>query len=101
MVTSGQRADEVFDPSPDLLLPPLSPRQELAILARALYREGYEEHIAGHISYKQPDGTLLVNPYHLRWDEVRAEHICRIDLERPAGPGHLAWFAPPRLLRRR
>ena len=70
-----------FEPSPDCLLPTLSPRAELAILARALYREGYEEHIAGHISYKQPDGTFLVNPYHLRWDEVRAKHICRIDLD--------------------
>lgn len=71
----------MFEPSPDQLLPDLSPRAELAILARALCREGYEEHIAGHISYKQPDGSLLVNPYHLRWDEVRAEHICRIDLD--------------------
>ena len=60
-----------FEPSPDQILPPLTPRAELACLARALYREGYEEHIAGHISYKQPDGTLLVNPFHLRWDEVR------------------------------
>ena len=64
-----------FDPSPDLLLPPLSPRQELAILARALHREGYEEHIAGHLSYKQSDGTLLVNPYHLRWDELQAKAV--------------------------
>lgn len=71
----------VFDPSPDELLPPLSPRAELAVLARALYREGYDDHISGHISYKQPDGTLLVNPYHLRWDEVRAEHVMRIDLD--------------------
>jgi ribulose-5-phosphate 4-epimerase/fuculose-1-phosphate aldolase len=52
----------------------------LAILARALWREGYDDHISGHISYKQPDGSLLVNPYHLRWDEVRAEHVMRIDL---------------------
>src|SRR6059058_5659437 len=74
--TGGAR---VFEPSPDLIAPPLTPRQELAVLARALYREGYEEHIAGHISYKQADGTLLVNPFHLRWDELRAEHVCRID----------------------
>jgi phosphohistidine phosphatase len=26
--------------------------------------------------------------------------VCRIDLEAPNGPGHLVWFAPPRLLRR-
>ena len=79
-----------FEPSPTEILPPLSPRAELACLARALYREGYEEHIAGHISYKQPDGTLLVNPFHLRWDEVRAEHICRIDLDGNVLEGE--WF---------
>ena len=73
--------DVRFEPSPEELIPTLSPRAQLAVLARALYREGYEEHIAGHISYKQPDGTLLVNPYHLRWNELRASHICRIDLD--------------------
>jgi ribulose-5-phosphate 4-epimerase/fuculose-1-phosphate aldolase len=80
-VRADERFGAGFDPTPDVLVPPLSPRAELAVLARALYREGYEEHIAGHISYKQPDGTLLVNPYHLRWDEVRARHVCRIDLD--------------------
>ena len=80
----------VFDPRPDLLLPPLTPRAQLAVLARALYREGYEEHIAGHISVKQPDGTLLVNPYHLRWDELRAGHVCRIDLDGNVLEGE--WF---------
>ena len=55
-----------------------------------MYREGYEEHIAGHISAKQPDGTLLVNPYHLRWDELRASHVCRIDLDGNVLEG--AWF---------
>jgi L-fuculose-phosphate aldolase len=81
---------DVFDPRPDLLVPELSPRQQLAVLARALHREGYEEHIAGHISVKQPDGTLLVNPYHLRWDELRAEHVCRIDLDGKVLEGD--WF---------
>jgi L-fuculose-phosphate aldolase len=81
MEVDGQVAEQGFEPTPDCLLPVLSPRAELAVLARALYREGYEEHIAGHISYKQPDGTLLVNPFHLRWDEVRAKHVCRIDLD--------------------
>ena len=87
--TSASRSGR-FEPSPTEILPPLTPRAELACLARALYREGYEEHIAGHISYKQPDGTLLVNPFHLRWDEVRAEHICRIDLDGNVLEGE--WF---------
>lgn len=62
-------------------LPPLSRRAEVALLARALFREGYDDHLAGHITYRQPDGTLLVNPWGLTWDEVTASDIMRIDLE--------------------
>jgi L-fuculose-phosphate aldolase len=60
-------------------LPDLSPRQELALLARILHREGYDDHLAGHITYKQPDDTLLVNPFGLTWDELRAADVMRID----------------------
>ena len=49
-------------------LPPLTPQAELALLARTLFRYGYDANLAGHITYKQPDGTLLVNPYGLTWD---------------------------------
>jgi ribulose-5-phosphate 4-epimerase/fuculose-1-phosphate aldolase len=61
------------------LLPPLTQKAELALLCRALYREGYADHIAGHISIKQPDGTLLVNPWELAWDEVTASDMIRVD----------------------
>jgi ribulose-5-phosphate 4-epimerase/fuculose-1-phosphate aldolase len=60
-------------------LPELSPQAELALLARMLHREGYDDHLAGHITYRQPDGTLLVNPYGLPWDEVCASDMMRID----------------------
>jgi phosphohistidine phosphatase len=33
--------------------------------------------------------------------EFRKGGVCRIDLEGPAGPGRLVWFATPRLLRAR
>lgn len=62
-------------------LPELSPAQELALLARVLYREGYDDHLAGHITYKQADGTFLVNPFGLAWDEVRASDIMRMDAD--------------------
>jgi ribulose-5-phosphate 4-epimerase/fuculose-1-phosphate aldolase len=61
------------------LLPDLTPRAELALLCRVLFQEGYNDHIAGHISYKQPDGTLLMNPWELAWDEVCADDVLRID----------------------
>src|SRR5438270_13081648 len=62
-------------------LPELSPRQEVALLARILYREGYDDHLAGHITLKLDDDTLLVNPFGMPWDEVRAADIMRIDLD--------------------
>src|SRR5205085_7412470 len=40
-----------------------------------------DDHLAGHISYKQPDGTFLVNPGELTWDEVTAEDVMRIDID--------------------
>jgi ribulose-5-phosphate 4-epimerase/fuculose-1-phosphate aldolase len=59
----------------------LTPAQELALLARVLFREGYDDHLAGHITYKQQDGTFLVNPFGLPWDEVCASDVMRMDAE--------------------
>lgn len=55
-----------------------TPTQELALLLRMLHRAGYNDHIAGHVTYRQPDGTLLLNPRELTWDEVCAGDIVRI-----------------------
>jgi len=89
-----------YRPKPDALLPDLSPHEELVLLARTLWREGYDDHLAGHITYKQPDGTFLCNPWYLLWCEIRPEDVIRIDLDGnvlegdwpvPAGiPLHLA-----------
>jgi ribulose-5-phosphate 4-epimerase/fuculose-1-phosphate aldolase len=68
-----------FSPDRDRLLPELTPRQEVVLLARTLWHEGYDDHLAGHISYRQPDGTLLCNPWLLRWDELHPDDILRID----------------------
>lgn len=62
-------------------LPDLTPAQELALLARMLFREGYDDHLAGHITYKQADGTFLVNPFGLTWDELRAGDVMHMDAE--------------------
>src|SRR5437588_9369830 len=59
----------------------LTPAQELALLARVLFREGYDDHLAGHITYKQEDGTFLVNPFGLPWDEVCASDVMRMDAD--------------------
>ena len=51
------------------------------LLARTLWREGYNDHLAGHITISLGDGTLLCNPWLLTWDEIRPCDIIRIDLE--------------------
>jgi ribulose-5-phosphate 4-epimerase/fuculose-1-phosphate aldolase len=61
------------------LLPPLSSKAQVALMCRMLSREGWNEHIAGHITVRQPDGTVLTNPWELAWDELRASDIVTID----------------------
>lgn len=51
----------------------------MALLCRVLFQEGYNDHIAGHVTYRQDDGTMLVNPWELAWDEVCASDILTID----------------------
>ena len=76
MTTTEVRQNPMAPP-----LPPMTPQGELALLARMLFREGYDDHLAGHITYKQPDDTLLVNPWGLTWDEVTASDVMRIDMD--------------------
>src|SRR4051812_46494018 len=75
MTTTETRRHNPLAPA----LPELTPAAELALLARILFREGYDDHLAGHITYRQPDGTLLVNPFGMTWDELRASDVMRID----------------------
>jgi L-ribulose-5-phosphate 4-epimerase len=70
-----------FTPTAAQLMPDLSPRQALVVLARALWREGYNDHLAGHITVNLGDGTLLCNPWLLTWEEIEPGHILRIDLD--------------------
>lgn len=83
-MAASQRSNPILEklaPNPGRypLLPELTSHQELALLCRALHREGYDDHIAGHVTLAQPDGTFLVNPWELAWDEVTASDIIRID----------------------
>lgn len=61
------------------ILQALDAKQQVALLCRVLFREGYADHIAGHITWRQDDGTLLVNPWELAWDEVCASDILTTD----------------------
>jgi ribulose-5-phosphate 4-epimerase/fuculose-1-phosphate aldolase len=56
----------------------LTVAQELACALRILAAEGWEENLSGHITVACDDGSLLVNPWGLWWQEVRAGDIVRI-----------------------
>lgn len=81
-----------FMPKPDHLMPVLTPPEELAVLARGLWRKGYDDHIAGHITVNRGDGTLWCTPRLLRWEEVRPEHVVVINLDGEVLEGD--WPAP-------
>lgn len=81
-----------FVPTVDQLIPDLDPREQIVLLGRALWNEGYRDHLSGHITYNLGDGTLLCNPWLLTWEEVMPEQIIRIDLEGNLVEGD--WPAP-------
>jgi L-ribulose-5-phosphate 4-epimerase len=81
-----------FVPTPEKLIPDLSPREELVFLARCLWREGYNDHLAGHITCNLGDGTLLCNPWLVTWDELWPHQVIRIDLQGNVVEGD--WPAP-------
>lgn len=81
-----------FVPTADALLPELSVREQLVLLARTLWREGYDDHLAGHITYRQEDGTLLCNPWLLLWEELRPDDLLVIDGDGDRLEGH--WPVP-------
>lgn len=58
---------------------PVSPVYDVE--PRMLSREGWNEHIVGHITWRQPDGNILTNPWELAWDELTASDIVTLDSE--------------------
>lgn len=81
-----------FVPTADRLIPDLTPAEEIVLLARALWAEGYCDHLAGHITYSVGDGTLLCNPWLLTWEEFGPEDVLRIDMDGNVLEGE--WPAP-------
>ena len=63
------------------LLPELTPKAQVALMCRMLHAEGWDDHIAGHITWRQGDGTILTNPWELAWDELSASDIVTLDAE--------------------
>ena len=56
-------------------------RCELAAAYRLVALFGWDDHIATHLSMRLPDGTFLLNPFGLMFDEITASSLMRLDME--------------------
>jgi ribulose-5-phosphate 4-epimerase/fuculose-1-phosphate aldolase len=56
-------------------------RRELAAAFRLAAHYGWDDHVATHMSARLPDGTFLMNPLGLLFEEVTASSLMRLDLD--------------------
>lgn len=56
-------------------------RHELAAAFRLAALFGWDDHVATHMSARLPDGSFLMNPFGLMFDEITASSLMRMDLE--------------------
>lgn len=58
-----------------------SARHELAAAFRLAALFGWDDHVATHMSVRLPDGSFLMNPFGLMFDEITASSLMRLDLD--------------------
>jgi ribulose-5-phosphate 4-epimerase/fuculose-1-phosphate aldolase len=56
-------------------------RRELAAAYRLIALFGWDDHLATHLSVRLADGTFLLNPFGLMFDEITASSLLRLDLD--------------------
>ena len=56
-------------------------RRELAAAFRLAAHFGWDDQLATHMSARLPDGTFLMNPFGLMFDEITASSLMRMDLD--------------------
>lgn len=56
-------------------------RTELAAAFRLAALFGWDDHVATHMSARLPDGSFLMNPFGLMFEEITASSLMRMDLE--------------------
>lgn len=56
-------------------------RCELAAAFRLAAHFGWDDHIATHMSARLPDGSFLLNPFGLLFEEITASSLMRMDLD--------------------
>ncbi|WP_280417368.1 class II aldolase/adducin family protein [Nocardia carnea] len=82
---AGRESDPVGGGKPRATPPigvDLTNEQALACAFRTLAHGGFSENMAGHITWAdRDDGSLLINPWGLWWEEVSASDVCRVDAD--------------------
>jgi ribulose-5-phosphate 4-epimerase/fuculose-1-phosphate aldolase len=56
-------------------------RRDLAAAFRLAAHYGWDDHIATHMSARLPDGSFLLNPFGLLFEEITASSLMRMDLD--------------------
>ena len=56
-------------------------RRELAAAFRLAALFGWDDHVATHMSARLPDGSFLMNPFGLMFEEITASSLMRMDLD--------------------
>ena len=56
-------------------------RRELAAAFRLAAHFGWDDHVATHMSARLPDGSFLMNPFGLMFEEITASILMRLDLD--------------------
>ena len=56
-------------------------RRELAAAFRLAAHFGWDDQLATHMSARLPDGTFLMNPFGLMFDEITASSLMRMELD--------------------
>src|SRR5579871_4565166 len=53
-------------------------RRDLAAAYRLVALYGWDDHVATHMSARLPDGTYLINPFGVMFEEITASSLLRI-----------------------
>lgn len=56
-------------------------RRNLAAAYRLIAYFGWDDHVATHLSARLPDGSFLLNPFGLLFEEITASGLIRVDTE--------------------
>lgn len=70
-------------------------RRELAAAFRLIAHFGWDDHVATHMAARLPDGSFLLNPFGLLFEEITASCLLRMDLDGTVLDNPGGWLLNP------